>query len=635
MKHYGDITKLSGYTLPTVDVICGGSPCQDLSLAGKRAGLSGERSGLFMEQIRIIREMREKDGSTGRSAFMVRPRYGIWENVPGAFSSNAGKDFQAVLTEFVRIAEPEAPDVPMPESGRWPKSGIILGDGFSISWRLHDAQYWGVPQRRKRIALVADFGGHSAPEILFEREGMRRNPEKGGETRKRTATTAENGVAATGANGRNAYGLTTKGNGDAFITEGKHTSLTAGGGQAGQGYPAMLILNDQGGERMEITENVTGTLRAEDHGHPPLVAYGLEPGAAQRLNPENRIVEDGTPTLRANMGDNQIAVAIVYGISSFDSNAMKSDNPHSGIYEAETARTLDLNGGNPACNQGGMAVVAIEGNGSRPSHKGPGYSEDGVMYTLNTTEQHGVSYVSIENHPQDSRVKINEDGICQSLSAKMGTGGGNVPLVMDVGFFQTYEDKAGTLLARQYKDPPIILQRRFSDVNIIESDVCPTLEAGAGEGGNNLPMIVNPIAIRDDVTPHTADDNVAFTLDTMHRVQAVAMTPPEESEIAIVRRLTPLECERLQGFPDYWTDIGDWIDSKGKKHKGDSDSPRYKALGNSISLPFWQYLARRSAPSTSGISRWEACLMGSAVFHWSLKDAEQRRSGQAKSKNSQ
>lgn len=111
MKHYGDITKLSGYDLPTVDVIVGGSPCQDLSVAGKRAGLDGERSGLFMEQVRLVKEMRERDETSGRSGYMVRPRYMVWENVPGAFSSNGGEDFKTVIEEIVKIVEPEIPDL--------------------------------------------------------------------------------------------------------------------------------------------------------------------------------------------------------------------------------------------------------------------------------------------------------------------------------------------------------------------------------------------------------------------------------------------------------------------------------------------------------------------------------------------
>lgn len=143
---------------------------QDLSIAGNRKGLAGERSGLFMEQVRIIKEMREGDRKRGRTGELIRPRYCVWENVPGAFSSNKGKDFQAVLTEFVRVSEPDAPEVPMPEKGKWPKSGWLYDElgGWSVAWRVHDAQFWGVPQRRKRIALVADFNGLTAPEILFD-----------------------------------------------------------------------------------------------------------------------------------------------------------------------------------------------------------------------------------------------------------------------------------------------------------------------------------------------------------------------------------------------------------------------------------------------------------------------------------
>ena len=189
MKHYGDITKLHGYDLPIVDVITGGSPCQDLSVAGLRGGLSAERSGLFMDQVRIVKEMRERDRADGRTDQFIRPRYMVWENVPGAFSSNHGEDFQAVLTEIVKIAEPTAPDVPLPNKGKWSKSGCIYDEmgRWSIAWRVHDAQFWGVPQRRKRIALVADFGGLSAPEILFIRKGLSWDSNESGQERKRIA----------------------------------------------------------------------------------------------------------------------------------------------------------------------------------------------------------------------------------------------------------------------------------------------------------------------------------------------------------------------------------------------------------------------------------------------------------------
>ena len=205
MIHLGDITKINGAEIPIVDVITGGSPCQDLSVAGNREGLKGERSGLFMEQLRVVKEMRERDRrDNNRTGFMVRPRYMLWENVAGAFSSpgkgHNGEDFQAVLTEIVKITDPDAPDVPMPKDGKWSHSGCIYDElgRWSIAWRLHDAQFWGVPQRRKRIALVADFGGLSAPEILFERKGLSRDIDPSEQTGEETAGDSSAGTGVTG-----------------------------------------------------------------------------------------------------------------------------------------------------------------------------------------------------------------------------------------------------------------------------------------------------------------------------------------------------------------------------------------------------------------------------------------------------
>ncbi len=280
MKHYGDITKISGYDMPIVDIITGGSPCQDLSIAGKRKGLSGERSGLFMEQIRIIKEMHD---ACRRANVDIRPRYMVWENVPGAFSSNNGEDFRAVLEETAKVAEGNA-CIPRFEGGRWPQSGCIMGTWWSIAWRVHDAQFWGVPQRRKRIALVADFRGTSAPEILFERKGMSGDSESGEQERKDIAGYSWQSTDETG----------------------RAISFQERAGKPG------------GGKGILIQDERTGALST--------------------LNNQS----------------------VCYGISAYESNAMKSDNPNSGIYEAETARTLDLNGGSPACNQGGMAVVMTQ-----------------------------------------------------------------------------------------------------------------------------------------------------------------------------------------------------------------------------------------------------------------------------------
>ena len=195
MLHLGDITKISGHEAPIIDCIIGGSPCQDLSVAGKRAGLDGERSGLFMEQLRIVKEMREHDRQNGRTDEHIRPRYMVWENVPGAFSSNKGEDFRVVLEEIAKIKDENA-IIPMPKKRKWTTSGCIVGDGWSIAWRVLDAQFWGVPQRRRRIALVADFTGESAGEILFVRKSLSRDIEQSESQRENSSTNTSTGIRA-------------------------------------------------------------------------------------------------------------------------------------------------------------------------------------------------------------------------------------------------------------------------------------------------------------------------------------------------------------------------------------------------------------------------------------------------------
>lgn len=269
MAHVGDITKLDGAKLPPVDIICGGSPCQDLSVAGRRKGLAGERSGLFMDQVRIVKEMRGADGQRGLPDYLVRPRYLVWENVPGAFSSAKGEDFRAVIEEIVRV-KAGACHVPRPDSGGWgPAGAAILGDEFSLAWRVLDAQFWGVAQRRRRIFLVADFGGRTAPEILFKQGSLPWDTSEGQGTGDGTPAGAERGFGGAGAPGCQGVG----------------------------GCIPVICLNDQGGERMNLTVDITGTLRAGMSGHQPLVLengggwrYGKrkEPG---KKEPEN----DGAP----------------------------------------------------------------------------------------------------------------------------------------------------------------------------------------------------------------------------------------------------------------------------------------------------------------------------------------------------
>ena len=389
MKHYGDISVLNGAELPPVDIITFGSPCQDMSVAGKRSGLDGSRSSLFYEAIRIIKEMR---GATDGKY----PRYIVWENVPGAFSSNKGQDFRAVLEEVCKVKDAEV-SVPFP--GKWENAGRIMGNGYSVAWRQFDAQFWGVPQRRKRIYLVADFAGGSAGKILFESEGLSGYSAEGFRSWQTAAGASAEGFGETGS-----YSV------DGYISSVDEVAATLGVNcGVSTGRNGVIVLNDQGGNRMDVTEDMTCTLRAESH-HPPLVfenhsqdsrytgpqdtvqtilstfgtggnnqpfvletpktlkiRSGCEGGGKGPL-----IQDDLSATLGCN-NDQTLFVPKAYGICSKGSNSMMSDNPHSGFYEADTSRCLDANGGDPSCNQGGIAVVAIEGNGSRPSHRGDGY----------------------------------------------------------------------------------------------------------------------------------------------------------------------------------------------------------------------------------------------------------------------
>ena len=609
MKHYGDISQMDGGKIEPVDIITFGSPCTDMSVAGRRAGLEGQQSVLFYQAIRIIKEMR--CATNGEY-----PRYIVWENVPGAFSSNSGEDFKAVLEAVIGVAEPET-QVPMPEKNRWPYADCYMGDGWSVAYRVLDAQFWGVPQRRKRIYLVADFAGGRAFDILFKSEGV-----------------------------------------SGYSAESFRSWQRTAGSAADRTGTASLCLNDQGGQRMDVTDDITATLRAEAH-HPPCVlesagfctehssksrsigyeeetsptlragvvpatvyenhsqdtrytgpidtaptvsaTYGMggnnqpfvvseetpktlkirsgcEGGGKGALIQENKSATlscnndqtlfepcnwDGqqtAPTLTAhNAGGNQRmpdknhfnCVLQAYGICSKESNAMKSDNPHSGIYEADTSRTIDGNGGNPGCNQGGIAVVesyAIQGSmigrDDKNGPQGDGINED-VSFTLNTVDRHAVY--------------------------TMTTG----------SFAQVSEDKAPTVLARDYKDP---------------TAVCYGIGRDTFNQGKNAKF--------------------APTFEPELQPTLVAKGPGAIQSGYTVRRLTPTECARLQGFPDWWcddlgiaeptmADIQYWYDvfetnrrimgssTKPKSLKQiakwlrdpHSDAAEYKMWGNGVALP--------------------------------------------------
>lgn len=521
MKHLGDIAKINGAEIEIVDVITGGSPCQDLSIAGKRAGLAGARSGLFMEQVRIVKEMREHDRANGRTGDMVRPRYMVWENVPGAFSSNGGRDFAAVLEEIIRIAEPEAPDIEVPEKG-WPTWGGYhdeVGGRWSVAWRVHDAQYWGVPQRRRRISVVADFGGDTAGEILFERKSVSGYPAESGTAGERLAGNAESRAGKT-EQCLTAWDCQSK---RIFGTEGESPTLQGGVG-GGVNNPAIFCMGTQQG------------------------------GAEVRS-------DDRAPTLTAaaGMSGNNQPVICIQG------NA---------IDRADTA----------GCN-------------------GKGWRED-TCYTVNTIDRPAVcAGFKLGNSEQSRSIGYAEEQ-SPTLNAECG---GNKPAVLclnDQGgnVIGVSHDVSGTLRAQEHGHQPTVLDMSHAcDVIRDCGEVAPSLQARMGMGDNQVPLTYQMQGFGDYHAGEVASSCKQRDFkDSTDLVCAVAKSNGGTSYNLqntvrtgmIVRRLTPMECERLQGYPDGWTDIGEWMDSKGKRRK-DADSPRYKALGNSIALPFWDFLAKR------------------------------------------
>lgn len=280
MKHLGNVANIKGDQIEPVDIITFGSPCQDMSVAGKRAGLkhtaAGDdettRSGMFMEAIRIIKEMRNKTNG-------VYPRYAIWENVPGAFSSNKGEDFRTVLEEFIRISEPNAVMPAVPQAG-WAYADCISGDGWSVAYRTFDAQYWGVPQRRRRIYLVADFRGGRAGEILFKREGLRGHSAQSRTQREEVTENVGNGIKADD----RAFGVALE----------------------------KIILDDQGGQQINVrSDGKSPTLRAEAHGNVPcVISYDL--GEARLRTPSEYINISPTLTARCGTGGNNVPGVVLY-----------------------------------------------------------------------------------------------------------------------------------------------------------------------------------------------------------------------------------------------------------------------------------------------------------------------------------
>ena len=720
VKHYGDVSKLNGAELPPVDIITFGSPCQDLSIAGKRAGIhDGDRSNLFFQAIRIIKEMR--DATNGRY-----PRYCVWENVPGAFSSNGGNDFKAVLEAVIGVKE-KGIEVPAPENHRWAKSDVYLGDGWSVAYRVFDAQYWGVPQRRARIYLVADFAGGSAGEILFKSEGVSGYTPQGFRAWQGTAGGSEEGTGETSRRadaGGGTLCVNCQGTAGVGITEDKALALVA---QDHGNHPAVLHAVGIDGYNAAVTDDTAATLgvncgmstgrngivqaagfstehsaKARSIGYEeevsPTLRAGVVPAA---LSVENhptdgrvKIREDDTcQTLcsRAGTGGNNVPLVAepitlkirsgcegggkgalwqtdksatlatnndqtlfqpeikAFGVCSKHSNAMMSDNPHSGFYEATTSRTLDQSGGHAiSSNQGGICVVApapetfdvrFTSDGTKNA-RGHCYPTD-ISRCLDTSEANpdsnhgGVAVVALEPGAA-SRVggHVYSDGKSGTLRANAGD---NQQAVV-VAEPETYALQ-GSMIGRADKNGP--------QGDGINEDVCFTLNTSdrhaiAAPDPSFTISRDNHFAVSEDVSvtavargPATVAapaDHYCTSKNSHHTVAAheqantlvasdwkdppLVNDLPNDEPVYIVRRLTPVECARLQGFPDWWCadlaipdpsdeEIAFWMEvwetwrqitnPKGKpktekqirKWLADpyTDSAEYKLWGNGVSEP--------------------------------------------------
>lgn len=421
VKHLGDINSVNGAEIEPVDIITFGSPCTDLSVAGKRQGLNAERSGLFFQAIRIIKEMR---GATNGKY----PRFAVWENVTGAFSSNGGEDFRCVLEELCKIKDADL-SVPKPE--KWTKAGEIMGENFSVAYRTFDAQYWGVPQRRMRVYLVADFEGGCASKILFESEGMSGYSAESFRAWQETAQSFGNCSEETGS-------------GLMFENHSQDTRYTG---------------------PLNVAQTVSATYGTGGNNQPFVVESSVVPATLKiRCGHGNSgrgalIQKNKSATLSCN-NDQTLFVPKAYGICGKYSNSMLSNNPNSGFYEADTSRTIDTSNQSPCKNQGGMVVV--EGNGSRPSHHGDGYKESETMYTLNCTENHAVSYGigrPAMNQGYNARFSFQVEEEKSPTIVASGAGGIAHPKYStskNSHHTVAEKEKANTLVASDYKDPPVV-----------------------------------------------------------------------------------------------------------------------------------------------------------------------------------
>lgn len=599
MIHLGDITKIHGDEIEPVDCITFGSPCQDLSIAGRRAGLAGERSGLFMEAVRIIKEMRSSTNG-------LYPTFAIWENVPGAFSSNNGDDFRAVLEELACVEQPNAVIPGPPRGGRWSKAGAIAGNGWSLAWRQLDSQYFGVAQRRKRIALILDLGGQRAGEILFERTSLSRHPDPCIQAWKEVAGLTANRPAG---NDRMV--------GAGFLC-GSSRNADSRGTEA-----------DRAG-KSEAEERTSGDKCCEAAAYTLKIRSGCAGGGKGAL-----VQTEKTGTL-STIQDQTIFQLIQEPTYCISRNTVdrKTNQNGTGVREsgAFTVNTVDRHAVAYALQNQNLCIddalpfdttqITSKVNKSNPQWGDPCHplaaaAHPPAAVIRISDEEMPVQPMVLESN--QVHATVTQNGICPTLPASMGLGGGYVPMITD-----------------HPADRPVVFENHAQDARYKEAPTCsPTGYDRWGTGGGNTPLVAVPrqvtsYGIGNGQAHAYASKEKSGTLDTMHDAQAVAIEysgclnpwdtqarrvygedgtfpalPSRESAGGnqqavlagqrtrwIVRRLTPTECERLQGYPDGWTDIGEWTDTKGKKHKP-ADSPRYKALGNSIALPQWFWIAQK------------------------------------------
>ena len=671
MKHLGDITKISGHTAPIVDCIVGGSPCQDLSVAGKRAGLDGERSGLYIEQVRIVKEMRERDELNGRTGVDIRPRYMVWENVPGAFSSNKGEDFRIVLEELAKVKDKNAV-IPMPDKGKWTNYGCIVGDGWSIAWRVLDAQFWGVPQRRRRIALVADFGGQSAPEILFVRKSLSGHTEPSEPKRKTTSSDASGGFRADDRLGADQYNAVILG--DTVSTLGVNCGMSHGRQCILEPQTAYTMQDREGcaggGKGALIQEDRSASLRVNNfqylfqpvysvENHPNDSRVGInEDGMVQALTGRMGTGGGNVPLVMESKS-NFIDVELEVAVRKYDVNKellQECLRDHKGNFtNKEIAEALD------------KPLTLVEHWFRRDNSfaiPDPDiWFKLKEMLGIETTEfDQSIMEFEVKGSNYDMRNRIHIGNTVPTLTCGSGNTLHLLPMVMQQCFSKSKRaqstsdnetwvesDTANTLNAFDIGDvrttEAVVYaldrasynQGQNAQYDFEVSDkginsplvakgpgaVCYSVDQGGGKSSvdvregkaptlttthDGAPAVcydLYPQEIHDFVAENNAD--APHQQDLLQTADGVARTLAPGTHAAgshltktiirvgtkyIVRRLTPLECERLQGYPDGWTDIGEWTDTNGKVHKT-SDAARYKALGNSIALPPWKWLLKR------------------------------------------